>query len=427
MIAKRKILSTCCFALMLAGRVAAATEAEEYSVQQITFGPSHHFFGYIGHVGTVPWNQSGRYIVALRVGLQDRLPTATDAAEIVLLDTRNNYSARVVDRTLAWNPQQGTMFYWNPQAPETQFYFNDRDPDSGKVFTVLFDTSQGAAGERVREFRYEETPIGNSGVAQRSGCFLGINYARLARLRPVTGYPDAFDWTVGEAVPEDDGLFLVNSKNRKKRLLVSFAQLRDKLLKSVPAVRDAPLFINHTLWNREDDRIFFYVRGNFRSKLPKVNVPLTIDPWAEEPLTTLQVQQDIGGHPEWEQGHVLIGSVDDRQVLYDSDEKRVVGQLGTPDAFPQPGGDIALSPAGTMFVNGYGNKQPGENYYAILSRKDNRLIRTRAFSRGGRVSGALRIDPAPRWNRQGNQILISAIADDQDLTRQLFLITLNDY
>ncbi len=107
------------------------------------------------------------------------------------------------------------MFYWNPQAPETQFYFNDRDPDSGKVFTVLFDTSQGAAGERVREFRYEETPIGNSGVAQRSGYFLGINYARLARLRPVTGYPDAFGWPTGEAVPEDDGLFLVNSNDRK--------------------------------------------------------------------------------------------------------------------------------------------------------------------------------------------------------------------
>ncbi len=195
----------------------------------------------------------------------------------------------------------------------------------------------------------------------------------------------------------------------------------------MPAVWDAPLFINHTLWNREDDRIFFYVRGNFRRKLPKVNVPLTIDPWAEEPLTNLQVQKDIGGHPKWEQGHILIGSVDDRQVLYDSDEKQVVGQLGTPDAFPQPGGDIALSPAGTMFVNGYGNRQPGENYYAILSRKDNRLLRTRAFSRGVRVSGALRIDPAPRWNRQGNQILISAIADDQDLTRQLFLITLNDY
>ncbi len=36
----------------------------EYSVEQITFGPKHYLFGYIGHAGTIPWNASGRYIVA---------------------------------------------------------------------------------------------------------------------------------------------------------------------------------------------------------------------------------------------------------------------------------------------------------------------------------------------------------------------------
>lgn len=398
---------------------------EQYSVRQISFGPKHHFFGYIGHVGTVPWNASGRYIVALRVDVHDRLPGPRDAAEIILLDTQNSFAARVVDRTLAWNPQQGTMLYWNPQAAETQFFFNDRDPATGKVFTVLFDVSAGAQGERVREFRYEDAPCGNSGVAQQGGYFLGINYARLARLRPVTGYAETWDWTTNVAAPEDDGIFLVNVETGNRQLLVSYAELREKLATEVPAVAQAALFINHTLWNRDDDRIFFYVRGNFRSKLPKVNVPLTIDPWADNPIETLRVQRDIGGHPEWEAGLRIIGCVDDRQVLYNTDTKKVVGQLGPAEAFPQPGGDIALSPDGSMFVNGYGNKQPGENVYAILSREDDSLIRTRAFSRGEYVSGALRIDPSPCWNRLGNQILVSAMTDDQEPSRQLFLISLN--
>ncbi|MDC0935394.1 hypothetical protein OAS39_03830 [Pirellulales bacterium] len=421
---KKTNLSTFLAAFLLISRVVSAGESDGYSVRQITFGPNHHFFGYIGHVGTIPWNETGRYLVALRVGFQDRMPTASDAAEIVLIDTHQDYTARVVDKTLAWNPQQGTMLYWNPQAPETQFFFNDRDPDSGKVFTVLFDTSKGSAGERITEFRFEDTPFANSGVAQQGGFFLGINYARLARLRPVTGYPDTFDWTVGKAAPEDDGIFLVNSNDGKQRLLVSYAQLRDKLQETVPAVKDASLFINHTLWNRADDRVFLFVRGNFRSELLKIDIPLTIDPWAEDPAQTLEIQQPIGGHPEWENGHTLIGNVGDRQVLYDSDTKQVVGQLGSPEFFPHPGGDIALSADGKRFVNGYGYKQPGVNYYAILSREDNRLIRTQAFSRGEQVSGSLRIDPAPRWNRQGNQILISAITDDAKPTRQLFLITL---
>ena len=87
------------------------------------------------------------------------------------------------------------MLYWNPKSPKSQFFFNDRDNKTGKVFCVLFDIVKG---KRLKEYRYQNTPIGNSGVAQKGGHFLGINYARMARLRPVTGYKGAHDWTVGQ-------------------------------------------------------------------------------------------------------------------------------------------------------------------------------------------------------------------------------------
>src|SRR4051812_33201572 len=93
---------------------------------QITQGPKHHYFGYIGQSRTVPWNANGRYLLALQVGFQDRLPGADDPADVCLLDTRDHYAIRVVDQSRGWNPQQGTMFYWNPEHPETQFFFNDR-------------------------------------------------------------------------------------------------------------------------------------------------------------------------------------------------------------------------------------------------------------------------------------------------------------
>ena len=32
--------------------------AAGYSIEQLTFGPRHHFFGYIGHASTIPWNAS---------------------------------------------------------------------------------------------------------------------------------------------------------------------------------------------------------------------------------------------------------------------------------------------------------------------------------------------------------------------------------
>ena len=247
----------------------------ELEIEQITYGPKHHFFGYIGQSQTVPWNQSGRYIVALRNDFQDHMPGPGEAADVILIDTENGYSIQMVDQSQGWNPQQGTMFYWNPESPETQFFFNDRDPETQKVFTVLFDISKG---KRIREYRYEDTSFGNSGVAQNGGYFLGLNYARMARLRLVTGYLGAADWTEGVVHPEDDGIFKVDVNTGEKELIVSFAQLGDALRDYHPGVESKEMFINHTLWNRDDDRIYFYARGNFGGRGDRLNVPFTVNP-----------------------------------------------------------------------------------------------------------------------------------------------------
>jgi hypothetical protein len=379
------------------------------TIAQITFGPQHHFFGYIGHARTVPWNQSGRYILALRTAYQDHMPGPGDAAEVVLIDTRRNHLVIAVDRSRAWNFQQGTMFYWNPQAPETQFFFNDRDPRTNHVFTVLYDIEKK---KRVREYRYPDTPFANSGVAQNGGWFLGINYGRLARLRPVTGYPGAFDWNPKEAAPANDGIFLVNTESGAKKLLVSFRQLAEL----VPRAASTPLFINHTLWNRDDNRIYFYVRGNFDVKDGRIDVPCSIHPDG----TGLAMHPYIGGHPEWEAGPRVLGSLDGRYVLYDVDRREVVGGMGTPEVFPNSKDDGAFSPDQKWFVNGYRVKD--QNFYVVFRRPDSAWVQTRGFPHPGWTSGDLRVDAAPRWNRTGDQILVGAIADDKERTRQLFVI-----
>jgi hypothetical protein len=404
----------------LPGRVFVNAPPADFTteIKQITFGPKHHFFGYIGHVQTIPWNKSGRFVLTLQSGFQNRMPQLGESADIVLLDARNRYAARVVDRTRAWNFQQGTMLYWNPAAPETQFFFNDRDPKTGEVFCVLFDISRGKSGERVTEFRFADTPIGNSGVAQRGGWFLGINYGRLARLRPVTGYPWAHDWTVSQKHPTDDGIFKVNTITKEKRLLVSFKQLADALRPTHPGVDAKALFINHTLWSRDDGRIFFFVRGDFEVREQRLDVPFTMKADGTD-LRPLAIH--IGGHPEWESGKIMIGIREKQQILFDIERQLVVGTLGTPEAFPNPGGDIALSPDGKWFVNGHGDK--GKNYYNILRRSDGAWIRTEGFDQGGYITGELRIDPSPCWNRDSSQILVAAVANDDQKTRQLFVIT----
>ncbi|MBL8210993.1 MAG: hypothetical protein JNK87_09795 [Bryobacterales bacterium] len=390
--------------------------AQDWSLQveQITFGPKHHVFGYIGHVRNMAFNGDGRYIVSLRMDFQNRMPKADDAAEIVLIDTKNGYRESIIDRTRAWNFQQGTMFYWNPKMPKTELIFNDRDPQTGKVFAVLFDI---AKMKRIREYRYDDTPFGNSGVAQNGGSFLGINYGRLAKLRPVTGYPESFDWTGDtDNAPENDGVFIADITTGQKRLLVSFKQLADVIRPVRPDVDTMPLFINHTLWSRTDARIYFFVRGSFEVKGKRIDIPFTIHP---DGTGLTMHSQHIGGHPEWESATGIIGSVGGKQVIYDVDKKEVVEVLGDGDTFPEPGGDVALSPDSKWLVNGY--RKGHSNYYIVYRRADKSWKTTEGYPHPGRTSGELRVDAAPTWNRTSDAILFPAV-DPSDDSRQLFLL-----
>jgi len=393
--------------------VLAAEPNLTVEIEQLTFGPKHHYFGYIGHARNTPWNGNNRYLSLLRTTFQDRMPGPGDSADVVLVDTRNRNEITAIDQCRAWNPQQGTMFYWNPKKPDTQLLFNDRDPKTNRVFAVLYDI---AKHKRVREYRFDDTPFGNSGVAQKGGFFLGLNYGRMATLRRVTGYVGSYDWTDGVAAPVNDGIFITEIESGKKRLLVSFRQLADAIAPSRPDVREKHLFINHTLWNRDDNRIYFYVRGDFDAKQGSINVPFTIHPDG----TGLTMQQFIGGHPEWEFGPNVVGIKDGRQVLYDVDRKVIISNLGNPEILPRPDGDSAFSPDGKLFVNGY--RVGKENYYAIMRRSDGHFVKTKGLPIDNWAGGDLRLDPAPCWNRTNNRIAVPAIADDPGRTRQTFVI-----
>ena len=82
-------------------------------------------------------------------------------------------------------------------------------------------------------------------------------------MRPVTGYPGTFDWTAGENHPENDGVFKVNIATGEKQLLVSYKKLANLIAAENSLVETTALFINHTMWNRDDDLIKFVAMGDW--------------------------------------------------------------------------------------------------------------------------------------------------------------------
>ena len=314
------------------------------------------------------------------------------------------------------------MFYWNPQHPETQFFFNDRDQKTGKVFTVLFDISaNGGKGKRIREYRFDDSPVANGGIAQNGGYFTAINYARMARLRPVTGYAEATDWTSGVAAPKDDGIFRVDVNTGERKLIVSFAQLKEALREVTERIDERHLFINHTLNNRNNDLIYFYCRADFETQPQgkRVNMPFTVRPDGTG-LTRHEIF--IGGHPEWEWGSRIIGSHDGKQVIYDSAKKEIAESLGATDIFPNPEGDVSLSPDGSWFVNSH--REGEHHHYTFLDMKTRRTVKSPPVFLSTWRGGPLRLDPAPAWNRTSDAIVVPGIAPDG--TRQMFLLELKE-
>ena len=91
--------------------VSSALHASEIklTVTQLTHGPHHHFFGYIGQSLTTPWNGSERYILSLRTTFHNRMPHAGEAADVVLVDTHDHHRVLPIDPAPRWNRTQSAL------------------------------------------------------------------------------------------------------------------------------------------------------------------------------------------------------------------------------------------------------------------------------------------------------------------------------
>jgi hypothetical protein len=194
--------------------------------------------------------------------------------------------------------------------------------------------------------------------------------------------------------------------------------MEDEIKKQNKNFKNTGLFVNHTLLNRDANHLYFFAREGWIKGGNKTNIAFSINLDGSK----LKIHdQHIGGHPEWAEDNLLIGRQGKKQILYDVDQNKVVGQLGSPKLFPNPEGDISLSPDGNWFVNGYKveSKDGNKNYYAVYRRSDSAFVRSKGIDKGF-YDGNVRIDPAPRWNRSNDAILVPGIGENE--TRQMFVI-----
>ena len=152
-----------------------------------------YFFGYYDKS---PWDATMRYMICMRAKDTWSEPDPTVSADILLIDTQNEYSVEKIATTHTWNVQQGCMAQWLGPDFKSRILYNDlRD---GRYCSVILNTK--TMEERV-------LPMPCYTVSADGTTALGLDFSRLHSLRLGYGYAALPEKTAGVALPDETAVW----------------------------------------------------------------------------------------------------------------------------------------------------------------------------------------------------------------------------
>ena len=184
----------------------------EGKIKRVT--PNDEYEYLFGYYDKSPWDASGRYILCIRVKDASREVAPKSIAEIVLIDTENDNSVKVIAKTHTWNVQQGCMAGWLGPDFNKEIFYNDCR--HGKYCGVILNIKTGK--EQVLDMPVYM--VSNDGKIA-----LSLDFSRLHRLRPGYGYSNLEDKTEGEKVPEGACVWKTDLKTGKAFPVLTYKQL----------------------------------------------------------------------------------------------------------------------------------------------------------------------------------------------------------
>lgn len=167
--------------------------------------------------------------------------TCRDSAFLAWVDVSTGAFHQIA-ATRAWCWQQGARLRWHPVRQDVVLY---NDVEGQRYVCRSLDLKTGQR-ETLGRAVYDVTPDGRFG--------LSLNYSRLQRLRPGYGYDALPDDTAAEAVPEDDGIFLVDMDTGTERLVISYRQLTEL----APESAEYQNYVNHISIAPDGGRFLFF-------------------------------------------------------------------------------------------------------------------------------------------------------------------------
>ncbi|GAE28187.1 hypothetical protein JCM9140_4394 [Halalkalibacter wakoensis JCM 9140] len=203
-----------------------------------------YFFGYYDKS---PWDASDRYMLCLRVKKTNKSVAPKESAEIVLFDTQDNNSFKVIGHTRTWNVQQGCMLQWLGPDFSERIIFNDFR--NGEYCSVILNI-------RTNEERVIDMPVYS--VSQDGKFALTLDFSRLHRLRKGYGYSNLIETTSDEKCPDMPCIWKIELGTGEVKPLLKytdFAQFETRL-----EMKEAEHKVNHIMINPSGSRFMILHR-----------------------------------------------------------------------------------------------------------------------------------------------------------------------
>lgn len=385
-------------------RSARAAEAEYPPACAVTRGPRSHFFGYYDKC---PWDKTGRYLLGMEIGFNDRQPKKGEPLTVGMVDLKNGNKYIPLDETLAWCWQQGTMLQWVGTSPGREIIYNS--VHDGKYVSIIHDVHSG----KTRRLPRPVYAISNDGRQAVS-----LDFDRTGRLRPGYGYIALPEKYKDDPAPAEYGAYWMDLETGENKQIVSIAQAAaNKTDDRFPGGRH---WFNHMQFNPSGTRFLFLHRW----KKPKRGWYTRLYT-AKPDGSDLRLIMDTGmvSHFDWR---------DDKTILAWATKRPKFNRFLLIDALT---GKNEVLGEGVLVRDGHCSYSPDRKWilndtYPMGKRRLKTLMLYRVadgkrfdigkFHLPAKLKGPFRIDMHPRWNRDGTQVCIDA--GHEPPTRQLYVV-----
>jgi hypothetical protein len=339
------------------------------------------------------FDESGRFVLAMKVHFHERDVTESDRGEIGYIDLGDNNKWTKIGETTAWNWQQGCRLTWRGRSNE--ILWNDR-ADDGHFVCRAYDFKTGARRTLPR-------PIYD---VSRDGAFaLTHNFERMRHGKSTNyvGIPDRYK---GEIAPAEIGVEKMDMSTGRVEFLISLKRMAQI---AFPQGYDGKtnLYFFREGWNPSGSRFIAFLKNADR--------PTYTGGWSiSADGKDVRFFYMTPSHHAWMDDDTILEGR--HFAIYKDDgsgKPQLVADVGSVDFDPTvlPGGQWFL--LDTYPLDGY--------QYVVLFHRPSRLFVPLAkLKNTAQVMTDYRVDIHGRTSRDGRIVCIDA--SHEGLGRQMYII-----